>query len=234
MKLSLLIGGRDESLIHLISEEYESSYEDVNHGSSIIFDSNIKFCENSTTWRGGAIQSDNSSMTIDGEVEFKNNTVFHGGGIFLARTKLILSPTAMVSFIQNHANSRGGAIYVKDSCYFGSIECFLSIETDLNRASTKKLLFFNSNSAKSNSSNLYGGQLNKCRFNNINYYGTKFSDDALGIFMNISMIHNESKSFTNISSQAYQIKFCKGDKPLNNPPNYKNLELHQERNSILQ
>ena len=237
---AIAIGGRDESLKHLISEEYESSYKDVKSNLSLIFDRNIKFCENSTTLKGEGIQSDNRSMTIDGEVEFKNNIAFNGGAMFLARTKLMLSSTAKVSFIQNHADSRGGAIYVKDSrCSFGSmhpIECFLSIETDSNRTSTKTFLLFRSNSAVYGS-NLYGGQLNECR---LYYYRTNYSadncrypcgsaayngcsDDALGIFMNISIMHSESES-TNISSQGDQIKFCEADRPLESP--LKNLSLH--------
>ena len=90
-------------------------------------------CENSATLNGGAIQSVNSSMTIDGEVKFVNNTAFHGGAMFLTRTKLILSVTviAKIFFIHNHAD-RGGAIYIKDSqCSFGSthpIECFFPLK----------------------------------------------------------------------------------------------------------
>ena len=119
----------------------------------------IIVCENSATLNGGAIQSVNSSMTIDGELKFRNNAAFHGGAMFLTRTKLLFSSPAKAFFIQNRAYSRGGAIYIKDSqCSFGSmhlIECFLSIETDLNRDSTNKLVFF-SNSAESYGSNLYG------------------------------------------------------------------------------
>ena len=156
---------------------------------------------------------------------------------FLARTKLMLSSTANVSFIRNHADSRGGAIYVKDSqCSFGSIhpiECFLFIETDSNCTSTNKLLFFDNNYAKNNGNNVYGGQLNECRLYRTDYSArypcgsTAYngcSDDALEIFMNISIIHSESESTTNISSQAYQIKFCEGDRPLESPT--KNLQLH--------
>ena len=257
------IGGQDELLPHPISEEFESSLGEVqqlideisigrSNLSAINFDRNNSMdidnvCENSATvtLNGGAIQSVNSSMTIDREVKFGNNTAFHGGAMFLTHTKLILLSTAKIFFIQNRAYSRGGAIYIKDSqCSFGSthpIECFLSIETDLNRVSTNKLIFFSNNSAESYGSNLYGGQLNECR---LYYYRTNynsadncrypcgstayngFSDDALGIFMNISIIHGEYESITNISlnSQADQIKFCEGDRPLESAT--KNLSLH--------
>ena len=247
------IDGRNELLKHLIIKEF-SEYQQLIDGLSIgkanylslNFDRNnsiddYNVCENSATLNGGAVQSVNTSMTIDGEVTFGNNTAFHGGAMFLTRTKLLLSSTAKAVFIQNRAYSRGGAIYVKDSqCSFGSIhpiECFLSIEIDLNRVSTNKLIFF-SNSAESYGSNLYGGQLNECR---LYYYRTNYSadncrypcgsaayngcsDDALRIFMNISIERGEYESFTNISSQADQIKFCEGDRPQESPT--KNLSLH--------
>ena len=246
------VGGRDDisrNLIYISEEPELNLYEQLIDGlsigslnlsldrlnSSLNFDENI--CENSATLEGGAIQSDNSSMTIDGEVEFKYNIAFHGGAMFLAHTKLILSSTVKIFFILNHADSRGGAIYVKDSqCSFEStypIECFLSIETDLNCAPTNKLLLFQNNSANNTGygSTLYGGQLNECRL----YYRTNYSadncrcdntahndysDNALEIFMNISRIHNES-GINIISSQAGLLKFCEVERSLDDP-----IKLH--------
>ena len=195
---------------------------------------NSKTCETANRLQGGAIQSVDSSMTIFGNINFTNNTAFHGGAMYLAGTsRLILSPATNISFINNHANSNGGALYVKDSqCSIGStlpIECFLSIDSTINI-----LLNFSNNSANSTGSTLYGGQLNKCRL----YYGTNYnrdecgnrvcngySDDALGVFMNISnisTIHNES--VINISSQANQLKFCQGNNVLDNE--IKDIKLH--------
>ena len=249
-----IIGGQDELLLHLIrlSEELESSLSELIDKISIDksnlssnFDRNNSIdvdnvCENSgtVTLNGGAIQSVNSRLTIDGEVQFANNTAFHGGAMFLTRTKLILSSTANIFFIRNHADSRGGAIYIKDSqCSFGSthpIECFLSIETDSNGVPTKELLLFKNNFANNSGSTLYGGQLNECRL----YYETNYSadnctcrydntahngysDDALGIFMNISRIHNESEAKLSISSQAALLEFCEGERSLDDP-----IKLH--------
>ena len=235
------IGGQDELLKYLISEEFDSEYQQLIDGlskgrSNLSLNLDGIVCENSATLNGGAIQSINSSMTIDGEVNFTNNTAFHGGAIFLTRTKLILSSTAKIFFILNHADSRGGAIYIKDSqCSFGSthpIECFLSIETDSNHVPTKSLLLFKNNFANNSGSTLYGGQLNECRL----YYGTNYSadnyrcdntahngnsDDALGIFMSISRIHNEFGSKLNISSQADLLKFCEDERSLDDP-----IKLH--------
>ena len=195
---------------------------------------NSKTCETANRLQGGAIQSADSSMTIFGNINFTNNTAFHGGAMYLAGTsRLILSPATNISFINNHANGNGGALYVKDSqCSIGStlpIECFLSIDSTINI-----LLNFSNNSANSTGSTLYGGQLNKCRL----YYGTNYnrdecgnrvcngySDDALGVFMNISNISTiHYESVINISSQANQLKFCQGNNVLDNE--IKDIKLH--------
>ena len=82
------IGGRDELLTHLRKNSELNPYEQFintrvasEYQMSSIFYGNIT-CENSATLEGGAIRSDNSSMTVNGEVQFRNNTAFHGGAIF--------------------------------------------------------------------------------------------------------------------------------------------------------
>ena len=188
----------------------------------------IKFQNNRARYNGGAISSLSSSLTFTKTVLFEANSAYYyygdGGAMsLLASSKLILVPSLNVSFIKNHANNAGGALYIKDlQCLLGSlvpIECFISIQNS--HATTRDiLLHFEYNSAGSAGSILYGGQLNKCRL----YYRTNYttmidrcgtsasynySDDALGLFMNMSRIMSESA--TNISSQAEKIKFCQGD-----------------------
>ena len=195
------------------------------HGSNSSFVGTITLFGNVASL-GGAIRSMNSEIIVENiYLNFINNTAVHGGAVFMAGTsKLILTPPINISFILNRANSKGGALYVKDSqCLLGStipIECFLSIS---NYATANISLLFLNNFAGFVGSTLYGGQLNKCRL----YYGTNYSTDmicgnndyrhdALGFFMNISKIdiqQNESisESATNISSQAEQVKFCHVD-----------------------
>ena len=76
-----------------------------------------------------------------------------GGAIYLDSTlKLILSISPAIkkiSFIRNHADCTGGALYIKDSqCSLGltlPIECFLSIYSNSSDYAMKNasLLFFN-------------------------------------------------------------------------------------------
>ena len=116
-----------------------------------------------------------------------------------------------MSFILNHADSMGGAIYLRDSkCsseLFLPVECFISIYTGgLDPSARINLILFLNNSAGSTGSALYGGQLDKYRL----YFGNRFhNDSAIGLFMNMSRIiqHNEPESTKSISSPAEQIKF---------------------------
>ena len=190
----------------------------------------IKFQNNRARYNGGAISSLSSSLTFTKTVLFEANSAYYGDGGAMSlfeSSKLILVPALNIFFVKNHANNTGGALYFKDSqCLLGSrvpIECFISIQNS--HATTRNIsLHFEYNSAGSTGSILYGGQLNKCRLHyrtdyTIDKCGNTacnvYSDDALGIFMNNiskNYQHKESDSATNISSQAEQIKFCHGEK----------------------
>jgi hypothetical protein len=68
---------------------------------------------------GGILSAYESSITIfDGSIHFENNTAMNGGGMYLGdNSKLILSLSIEnnVSFVLNHAQRFGGALYVQDS-----------------------------------------------------------------------------------------------------------------------
>ena len=161
------------------------------------------------------------------ELLFTDNSVLNGGAIgFLETSKMILVPILNISFITNHATDSGGALYFRDSqCLIRSnslfdLECFISIVNRSSYPNRKYLtLFFEHNSAGSTGSTVYRGHLNECRL----YYRTKLSynldpicgnkqgsytDDALGVFMNLSTIINQEESVTNISSPAKRIELC--------------------------
>ena len=129
-------------------------------------DATIKFNGN-TADNGGAILSDDSVIIFYGNAYFENNRAIDGGAIFFTgHSNLRLALAINISFIQNHADSRGGVIYFQDyQCSSGStlpIECFLSIYSDNNTTRDIPLLFLN-NSAWLLGSTLYRGQLSRCR-----------------------------------------------------------------------
>ena len=180
------------------------------HSSIVLFQQNL------AVRGGGAIESHNSSLTITKTIIFHGNSAgSNGGAISLIQSKLILVPSLNVSFIKNNASNTGGALYVEDlQCFPVIRECFITIFG--NEATTRDVSFhFEYNFAKLNGSTLYGDfndyecrlyfktDIDPCTCENFHY-----SDDPLGIFMNVSSITQNVKDNTNISSSAKMVKLC--------------------------
>ena len=205
-----------------------TAYFNENYDSAIISDSsNITFVGTSyfygnTGSSGGAIQSSDSNIMFSGTAYFERNVADIGGAMLLGETsKLILKPKLNISFILNHANDSGGALYFRDSqCSLGTtkLDCFIIIDGPLASISNVSLHFVN-NSAGSTGSVLYGGQFDKCRllfksnYSNPNISASNthntYSDAALQVLIAMSTIvehaHNES---ANISSYAEKVWVC--------------------------
>jgi predicted outer membrane repeat protein len=205
-----------------IAADYDHStsvFDSVYKNTSLV--GIVKFCGNVETEKGGAISIWSfGHMNIATNTYFENNTAHDGGGLFFfATSKLVLFPEITISFVQNRAESRGGAIYFQEDsrCLMISrlpARCTLRLRLSINSkhyAMSTISLHFLKNSAGVAGSTLYGGKLNKCRLCHAHgaykYYYRDIchcSGCALALFMNISRIvqHNESGSATNISSQA--------------------------------
>ena len=115
----------------------------------------VVFRQNKASQVGGAIVSHaNNVLIFTGTVKFIENSALNGGAIgFLQsfpQSRIVLVPVLNISFIMNHANESGGALYFKDSqCILesNSPECFISI---VNRSSyPNPILIFEHNSAGS-------------------------------------------------------------------------------------
>jgi predicted outer membrane repeat protein len=199
-----------------VLDNYNNSNFDVSGKGMAVFRGNM------ATSDGGGIKCEyNCHITIfDGSIFFEKNIAMYGGGMYLGESsKLILSSLIQnnISFISNHANRFGGALYVNDaqcSSRPKDLECFLSFY-GVNFYATEKSLIFLNNSAGFKGSILYGGQLNKCgriliTDLRIDEYGNRAADYiyqyALVIFKNISRINSESAS--SITSKPEQMKFC--------------------------
>ena len=187
----------------------------------------VVFQQNKASQAGGAIVSRaNNLLIFTGTVKFIENSALNGGAIAIGflqsfPSRMVLVPVINISFIMNHANESGGALYFEDSqCILesNSPECFFSM---VNRSFyPTPILIFEHNSAGSAGSTIYGGHLNECR---LYYYGTKiyysacddklnhdysYTDDALEVFMNLSRIISHEESDANISSPAKKVIPC--------------------------
>ena len=182
--------------------------------ATIIFNGTnmILFSNNTATFDGGAITNIDSQMKLYGKIQFENNSANKGNGGAMAlygASKFILNPLTTVDFLENYANSDGGAMYFEDSltarlnCYVASAECFIVLNTtyDLFLNNVSILLKFMNNVADNYGAVLYGGQLGRCNvlFKNDTTNDTckdsmEMQDDSYEIVTNISTIIGEQEN----------------------------------------
>ena len=98
---------------------------------NLILQGNISFINNTFSTGSALSLFYGAVFFIHGNAYFKNNTATNGGAMYLSgTTKLILAPAINISFIMNHADRFGGALYFEDSqCSLEptiQMECFLS------------------------------------------------------------------------------------------------------------
>ena len=159
--------------------------------SDVTFSGANNFINNSAPLFGGSIHVffSNSSVNMTGNQTFIGNFADEGGAIaFIGRSKLLLTEPIQVNFIQNHADTNGGAIFYKD--HLDSIRGCDTTATELERAidsfkfiqlskqdcfievnviNTSSLFLsriqfhFVNNTAGSAGSVLYGGGLDQCK-----------------------------------------------------------------------
>ena len=135
---------------------------------------------------GGAIFSvNNNNLIFNGNISFTNNghstkKTIYGGGMFLYTSYLHIMPDTTVYWDNNHA-SFGGAIYVLESInpliycpqidnHFINnliVQCFFQLSDQ--SLSTHTRLIFRNNSAEKEGGTLYGGAIDNCTLNGLNY-----------------------------------------------------------------
>ena len=102
-----------------------------------------------------------SILTLKGNVTFFGNSGEKGGALGLTSTQLIISRDATVTFANNYAVSKGGAIYVNNPTeifkVFPDSNCFYQL-LDYNENASYSLTFMN-NSAPSGGKHIFGAPL---------------------------------------------------------------------------
>ena len=182
------------------SDPYYSLFIHYNRHVSII---DCSFTNNN----GSAIGLFDSRVKFQGHTSFINNTALSGGGIYITANSysfIVLSETAQLYFIGNHAVEKGGAIYVEqivtpkrllpDFLSGAGTTCFLQLK----QSWPGKYLHFKSNTAGIAGSVLYGGNTTLCSQNSI------ITDYA---FTDISTFFNQS-NISIISSNPREVCFC--------------------------
>ena len=81
--------------------------------SKVTFRGEMYFDSNDGDQNGALTASDSSTLIFESDVVFTDNVGYNGGAIGLYdNSVIIINRTATVSFIRNHANNYGGAIYM--------------------------------------------------------------------------------------------------------------------------
>ena len=143
-------------------------------------DGNSTFGSNTASTAGGAIYAENSCLHFNGTTSFVTNSAVHGGGLHLSSdSKCYFHPMTTMYFIGNSARGAGGAIDVQDSnplvnCPDSAVSahCFFQIVTDeliFSESQVRGLnisISFENNTATSGGSDVYGGAIDTCNFDN--------------------------------------------------------------------
>ena len=176
----------------------------------------ILFCKNSAKTSGGAIQLDNSNMTLTGSVIFLANEAWWGGGISIYYTSDILkcSPNFItfeeplnLLFHSNIAKKSGGALYIYDEYFdcrkltsYSIFNCFFTVNGSIHFVN----LNFTDNKASDNSTSIYGGAIQYCQ--------VKVKNQKLKGYR---LLQNLTKTSTDIKNEyanhyIYKVRLCNG------------------------
>ncbi len=173
--LSLFVRGT----VHFVGNRGSNGGAMVSQSSQYYFSGNVTFEYNSATY-GGAIYLVSSTVTFlnDAGITFIENLAAHGGAIFLASGSSLHFPrnsSANVTFEHNHAEARGGAIFIQDynaQSYcridigvtsFGPVQiCSFLFDDTADETSVPDNLYFSNNCAEEAGSAIYGGSIEFC------------------------------------------------------------------------
>uniref|UniRef100_A0A1X7TE70 G-protein coupled receptors family 3 profile domain-containing protein n=1 Tax=Amphimedon queenslandica TaxID=400682 RepID=A0A1X7TE70_AMPQE len=158
---------------------------------------------------GSALGLVNAIVTFFGDNYFINNTGRRGGGInFIITSYIYLSPDAYLSFINNHADVRGGAINIDQPAVYFTHDtsvtlCFFQFLGERN----EKYFYFDNNTAGLAGTALYGGAVDSCLLAEDLLFGQSS-------FLEVSSFVNQSNNSV-ISSDPLNVCFCNDDNTTN-------------------
>ena len=172
-----------------------------------------------------------SKVIFRGQVLFRNNASFVDGGALHLNESSVLhfKPNTTVSFINNRALQKGGAIYVADTKRKNSNPfCFYELDEVLKYSQVNIQLLFAENHAEIAGDALYGGQVDRCiLLPNPNPYPEGpylFSKKDLieknsrKLFVNVDNVFKSLFKFTDsslshslLSSDPFRMCFCSNE-----------------------
>ena len=175
--------------------------------SIVIEDSNF------TSSEGTAIFLQNSNVQFSGSIIFENNSALHGGALSFCQSSKMYLPVGDVhiDFINNSANSTGGAIDVKEECAERIPPCFFQpgYQKNVNFSDLNATLRFINNAAQLAGDAIYGGQIDRCymvTYHTDLIFKTHHPQTAFDKMFNLTQQNNITRS--TISSSPFGACFC--------------------------
>ena len=172
-----------------------------------------------------AISLSSAYLNLHGNILFENNSARLGGAMKINEASLIFVYRGThVRFINNRAEEKGGAIYVKTSCMDSSVStlvCFIQpappyYMTAVNEFTKLMMLEFINNSAKVSGDVLYGGDFDQCTTTlpySLNKIWThKYYNYTVDIF-NALFNMEKQQGLSVISSDPRKVCFCSKSLP---------------------
>ena len=194
---------------------------DTTFYAAVIFDSaqnvTVKNCNFSSNL-GPAIQARHATLYMQGIIFIWNNTGDIGAGISLLYSSyMVLQSNTTIHFLENRAQSKGGAIYVQKSADENQQACFFQVMNPNASKITElrvKILLINNTSGESGSA-VYGGTVDFCMRNYVSdkpgpiapwvYFDEIFSGPSC------EKINNNAKQPSLISSDPQQVCHCQNN-----------------------
>ena len=187
---------------------------------------------------GGGIFASRSDLYFKQYIMFDGNSALNGGGLLLADdSKFYLRPNTTITFTNNFAQKKGGAIQVASNnllshcveatCGFLiESECFFQIQTERRYNFTTNVteipelhnvgIYFHNNTALEAGAMLYGGSVDNCSLSLINpqrlvkYFQLYECPNSGEVYNYITSVDEQSQD---ISSDPLYICSCEGGEP---------------------
>ena len=188
---------------------------------------------------GGGIFASRSDLYFKQYIKFDGNSALNGGGLLLADdSKLYLQPNTTITFTNNFAQKKGGAIQVASNdplshcveatCGFLiESDCFFQIQTERRYNFTTNVteipelhnvrIYFHNNTALEAGAMLYGGSVDNCslslinpRIQLLNYFQLYKCPNSGEVYNYITSVDEQSQD---ISSDPLYICSCEGGEP---------------------
>jgi predicted outer membrane repeat protein len=169
----------------------------------------VRFTSNSASNRGGTIWAVNSDLYFSGHHDYVNNSA-NAGGVFSLGLFAVIDFDNLAIVFDNNRAERGAIIHHDD--ILSAVDCLddAGLPAPINPLSIRSQCFFSTgrnvnitnigNKASDIGNVLFGGNLRRCN-----------RKHAAEIF--ITLFHTDD-SIQNITSNPYQIVFCRNDRPL--------------------